>query len=513
MAKFENLINSKGTDGLDKIARRNKSFVPKKEKQDPPNAWALALATFFAYAVVVVIGHIRDVCARLFGQKKNRPPEGYAPLLDDFDDFYTRRLYRRIQECFNRPICSAPGAYIEVMDRVVASDPADGMKLTGKTSRCLNLSSYNYLGFAETSDVCKQQVIDSLNHFSPGTTSPSMEAGTTELHTKLEQLVARFIGKPAAMVFGMGFATNSTVIPALVGKGALIVSDELNHSSIVTGARIAGAKVRVFRHNNAEHLEQVLREAIAEGQPRTHRPWTKILIIVEGIYSMEGEICCLPEIVAVKKKYKAYLYLDEAHSIGAMGPTGRGVTDHLGVNVNDVDIMMGTFTKSFGSVGGYIAGSESLIEYLKMTSPGQLYASSMAVPCVQQIITALSIVLGEDGSDLGARKLRALRDNSNYFRRRLIEAGFDVYGDEDSPVVPVMLYMPGKMPTFSRFCLENKMAVVVVGFPATPILKPRVRFCISAAHTKEDLEDAMQKMIEIADVIGIRYCKDAPTSY
>ncbi len=193
------------------------------------------------------------------------------------------------------------------------------------------------------------------------------------MHEELEREVAAFVGKPSSLVFGMGFATNSLTLPVLMrGKETLIVSDALNHASIVAGVRAAGARVKVFRHNEPEHLERVLRAAIAEGQPRTHRPWAKILIVVEGIYSMEGEICRLAEIVAIKKKYRAYLYLDEAHSIGALGRGGRGVCEHTGVDPADVDIMMGTFTKAFGSCGGYIAGDANLIQFIRTQSPVRL---------------------------------------------------------------------------------------------------------------------------------------------
>ena len=187
---------------------------------------------------------------------------------------------------------------------------------TGTTRKCLNLGSYNYLGFGSTDEYCTERVIQSVKKYTSSMGSSRAEAGTTDLHEELETLVARFVGKPAAITYGMGFATNSFTIPALVGKGSLIVSDALNHSSIVSGARGSGATVKVFRHNDAAHLEQTLRKQISEGQPRTHRPWKKILVIVEGIYSMEGEICKLKEIVEVAKKYKAYVYLDEAHSIG-----------------------------------------------------------------------------------------------------------------------------------------------------------------------------------------------------
>lgn len=206
---------------------------------------------------------------------------------------------------------------------------------------------------------------------------------------ELQRKVAQFLGKEDAVVFGMGFATNSTVIPALVGKGCLVLSDALNHTSIVTGVRSSGASVRIFRHNDVGHLERTLRFAIAEGQPRTRRPWRKVLIIVEGIYSMEGETACLADIVALKKKYKAYLFLDEAHSIGAMGRTGRGCAEHEGVDTADIDVMMGTFTKSFGSCGGYIAGSRDLVEHIRRSSPGTLYAAAMSPPAAQQALSAL----------------------------------------------------------------------------------------------------------------------------
>ncbi|KAH7440711.1 hypothetical protein KP509_03G007200 [Ceratopteris richardii] len=307
------------------------------------------------------------------------------------------------------------------------------------------------------------------------------------------------------MVYGMGFATNSTTLPSLIGKGGLIISDALNHSSIVAGVRASGAKVAVFRHNTPEHLEEVLREAIAEGQPRTHRPWKKIIVVVEGIYSMEGELCRLREIVAVTKKYKAYIYLDEAHSIGAIGKTGRGICELSGVDPADIDIMMGTFTKSFGSCGGYIAGSKELIKYLKFVSPGHLYAIAMSPPAVQQVISALKVILGEDGSSRGAQKLAQIRENSNFFREKLRKMGCEVLGDTDSPVMPIMLYNPAKIPAFSRECFKRNLAVVTVAFPATPLLLSRARICISAAHTKEDLERALEVIDEVSDMVHLKY--------
>lgn len=339
----------------------------------------------------------------------------------------------------------------------------------------------------------------------------------------------------------MGFATNSLTLPALTrAKGTLLISDALNHSSIVAGARgdVAGGRVRVFRHNDPAHLERVLRAAIAEGQPRTRRPWSKILVVVEGIYSMEGQLCRLAEIVEIKKRYKAYLYLDEAHSIGAMGAGGRGVTEALGVRARavgcgheammvathflssraltfrqvdpaDVDVMMGTFTKSFGSCGGYVAGDEALISYLRSTSP-VLHATTMSPPSAQQALSALRVISGADGTGRGAGKLAALRDNANFFRDGLAALGCDVLGDRDSPVCPLMLYNPAKIPAFSRACLERHLAVVVVGFPATPLLLSRTRFCVSASHTRDDLAAALAVIADIVGALGLRYGSARP---
>ncbi|CAF5091236.1 unnamed protein product, partial [Rotaria magnacalcarata] len=181
---------------------------------------------------------------------------------------------------------------------------------------------------------------------------------TQRYHVELEKLLADFLHVESSIAFGMGFATNSLNLPVLASKGDLILSDEMNHASLILGIRLSGASYRTYAHNDMKNLEEKLREAIVHGQPRTNRPWKKIILVVEGIYSMEGSICRLPEIIELKKKYKAYLYMDEAHSIGAIGKNGRGIVDYFGADVKDVDILMGTFTKSFGSAGGYIAGSK-----------------------------------------------------------------------------------------------------------------------------------------------------------
>lgn len=280
-------------------------------------------------------------------------------------------------------------------------------------------------------------------------------------------MTARFLGVEDAIVFGMGFATNSLNIPTLISPGCLVVSDEKNHASIILGLRLSGAVTKVFNHNSMKDLERVLQESIAAGQPKTGKPWKKILIIVEGVFSMEGSIVKLPEIVALKKKYKAYIYLDEAHSIGATGPSGRGVLDFYGVDPNDIDILMGTFTKSFGSAGGYIAGSkvriifstyvplssenhgflsfQKLINFLRVHSHAHCYASSMSPPVTQQILTSMKIIMGLDGTNEGSKRIDQLARNTRYFRKRLAQIGVITYGHEDSPVVPMLVYLFSKI--------------------------------------------------------------------
>jgi len=471
--------------------------------------YTTALTTLFSYGLLFAFGQLRDFFRKFVDWFKAKNVKGYAPICLGLEDFYVRRLYLRIQDCFGRPIASAPDSWFDVVERT-SNDNNKTLQRTSNTTRCLNLGSYNYLGFAAADEYCTPRVIESLKTYSASTCSVRVDGGTTKLHAELEELAARFVGKPAAILFGMGYVTNSAIIPCLIGKGGLIISDSLNHNSIVNGARGSGATVRVFQHNSPAHLEEVLREQIAGGQPRTHRPWKKIIVIVEGIYSMEGELCKLPEIIAVCKKYKAYTYLDEAHSIGAVGQSGRGVCELLGVDPADIDIMMGTFTKSFGSCGGYIAASKEIIQHLKQSCPAHLYATSMSPPAVQQVISAIKVILGEDGSNRGAQKLARIRENSNFFRSELKKMGFEVLGDNDSPVMPIMLYNPAKIPAFSRECLRRKVAVVTVAFPATPLLLARARICISASHTREDLMKALDVISRVGDLVGIKYFPAEP---
>ena len=249
-------------------------------------------------------------------------------------------MYHRLQDCWNRPLCSGPGVYVDVMERG-SNDGNCTLFTTGVHKRCLNLGSYNYLGFADGwKEVCGSSVIGAVDEWPVSMSSSRMDFGNIALHEQLECAVAEFVGKEAAFVYAMGYGTNTSTVPALMGPGSLIISDSLNHTSIVNGARSSDSKILVFRHNDPSNLEEILREAIVKGQPRHHRPWTKVLVMVEGIYSMEGNICKLPEIVRICKKYRAYLYVDEAHSIGALGKTGRGICEYHGIDPSDIGKFM-----------------------------------------------------------------------------------------------------------------------------------------------------------------------------
>ncbi|KAH8854646.1 Serine palmitoyltransferase 2 [Schistosoma japonicum] len=472
-----------------------------------------AVLTYMSFLILNILGRLQDFL-RFFHVLKNHAvmepsrTKSFVPLYSSYEAFYTRNLYRRVQDCWNRPICSAPGSEIVVMDRK-SPDCGWTLNLTGTTSKVLNLGSYNYLGFGDPIGPCTDATEKMTRKFGVGVASSRQEAGSLVLHKELEDLVAEFVGQEAAIVFSMGFSTNSLNLPCLVDKECCVVSDELNHTSLVLGCRLTGATVRRFKHNDMDDLERVLQDCVVFGRPRTHRPYKKILVVVEGIYSMEGSILHLPEVIALKKKYKAYLYLDEAHSIGALGQMGRGVADYFGVDPRDIDVSMGTFTKSFGSCGGYLAGNQKLIDYLRSVSYNVVYGGSMSAPIAQQIISAMRIVMGKDVPCEGERRLKCLAENIRYFRARLHEMRLIVYGNRDSPVVPIIVYMPAKLAAFSRRCLELGLGTVVVGFPATTLLLSRVRFCISSSHTRELLDRALSIIDQVAEELGLRYSKQA----
>ena len=544
--------------------------LPSPVEEEP--SYFTVLTTYISYIILILIGHMRDFTGkRLFPKSYHHLVEhdGYAALNSDFDSFYTRRLKARMDDCFSRPVTGVCGRTVVCLDRV-ALDYYQTFRLNGEKTRALNISAYNYLGFAQSHGGCADAVETCLRTYGVSSYGNRLGGGHLDLQIQTEKLVAKFVGKEDAVVISMGFATNSTTIPAIAGPGTLIISDEYNHSSIRFGARLSGAHIRQYKHNNMKKLESLLRECISQGMPRTHRPWKKILLIVEGLYSMEGTLVNLPEVMRLKDKYKFHLYVDEAHSVGAIGPHGRGVCDYFGVDPAKVEILMGTFTKSFGAAGGYIAGDKAIVDRIRLCNHANVYGETLSPPVLTQIIASMASIMGVgrdaeelallpswvqlprnllDGSE-GSERLRRLAFNARYLSSGLRKLGFIVYGHRDSPIVPLLIFHPAKMSLFSRMMLDRSsvlppsqrfavetshltseqlkaiedpasptnmdrparppIVVVVVAYPATPLISSRVRFCVSASHTKKDIDDVLRACDEVGTLLHLKYGSGGP---
>ncbi|GMS80048.1 hypothetical protein PENTCL1PPCAC_2223, partial [Pristionchus entomophagus] len=380
-------------------------------------------------------------------------------------------------------------------------------RYTGGTTEVINLGSYNYLGFSHENGPCADAASAAIDKHGIAVGSSRHEIGNHSEQRELEECIARYLGVESAITFPMGFGTNSMNIGSLVDKNSLILSDSLNHASLCLGSRMSGAKVKVFKHNDPNNCEKQLREAFCQTNPNTGKPYNKGVDHRGGIYSMEGTIVNLPQFIKIKKKYGAYLFLDEAHSVGALGPTGKGVVEYWGCDPRDVDIMMGTLTKSFAGAGGYIGGTERTIRHIRATCVGACYGTVMSPPVIAQVGAAMRIMQGEDGTRIGITKAEQLLRNTRYFRARLKQMGFIIYGHMDSPVVPLMLFYITKAVCFGRETLSRGVGIVSVAFPATPLTKARARFCVSADHTKDQLDRVLEVCSEVGDITGTKFCK------
>lgn len=477
---------------------------PKSIDDEPP--LFIYLATYLSYLILIIIGHTRDFFGKIFKAQEYKDlveHDGYAPWYSGFESFYERRLKSRIDDCFARPIYGAPGRYIHCFDRVKYNK--NDFKFPGTFSECLNLSSYNYLGFGQSKGICTNYALESIDNYGTSGFSPRFFTGTTDLHIECEKTIADFVGQEDALLISQGYGTNGFLFPAIVDTKSLVISDELNHASIRFGVRVSGASVKTFKHNDMDSLEKVIRDSIAQGQPKTHRPWNKILIAVEGLYSMEGNFVDLPKVLELKKKYKCYLFVDEAHSIGALGPNGRGICDYFGSDPKEIDVLMGTLTKSFGATGGYVSGSKPIIDRIRLNYATNVYGESVPPAVLAQIIASMKVIRGELNPGEGKERLQRIAFNSRYLRLGLKRLGFIVYGADDSPVIPVLLFLPAKMPAVSRMLYDMKIAIVITAYPATPVVSGRVRLCVSSALTKEDLDYVLTKFSEIGDLVFLKF--------
>ncbi|CAJ0590634.1 unnamed protein product [Cylicocyclus nassatus] len=465
------------------------------------------LLVYLHWTCILLLAYVREILRRWglevdYANKERKEQRDFTPLYSDFESLFERYIFMTVRDLYERPIVTAPGPTVNLLDRT-SDDHNWTFKYTGTQTNVINVVSYNYLGFANSSGPCAEAAMAKIEEQGLALCTTVHERGKSSTQRRLEKLIAEFFGVDDAIAFSMGFATNSMNVPCLVDRHSLIVSDQHNHASLVLGCRLSGAMIEVFKHNDMESLEKTIRDAITYGNPKTHQPYKKILIVVEGMYSMEGSICNLPAIIALKRKYKAYLYIDEAHSVGSLGSTGRGVVEYWGCNPNDVDIRMGTFTKSFGASGGFIAGTKEVIDHLRVNSPTGLYSSPMSPPVAQQVITSMSIIMGKEGTDDGVRRIKQLARNARYFRLRLKQMGFIVYGSDDSPIVPVMLYHP-EYGVYGREMFARGVGIVVISFPAVRMTEIRCRFCLSAAHTKEMLDKVLDAISEVGDLTGTK---------
>jgi serine palmitoyltransferase len=405
------------------------------------------LGIFISFFILVVIGHIRDQMGKIFVPWKYRVfyegSHGEPALFTTFDSFFIRRLYRRISDCWNRPIHGDPGRIIQVLERK-SNDYNETFELTGESVKLLNVGSYNYLGFANHDFPTTKHLLEDVNKYNVNNSYPTADYKQHPIVESLEKEMAEFLYREDCIVYSMGYGTNTCTIPIIMND-SLIFSDEKNHKSLISAMRLSGSKVVVYEHNDMSDLENKLRTYISQGHPETHRSWKKIFVVVEGIYSMEGTIVNLRKLVELKKKYKFYIFMDEAHSIGCMGKTGRGICEYSGVNFSEVDILMGTFTKSFAGFGGYVAGDKSLINFLRANNDFAKYGEQMSPIVCSQILYALQAIQKDP------KKLNALRKNTRIMRNTMKNLNFHVMGDEDSPVIPILIPSPGKTRQNNRF--------------------------------------------------------------
>lgn len=352
--------------------------------------------------------------------------------------------------------------------------------------RVVNLSSNNYLGLA-THPRVKQAAIDAVEKYGAGTGSVRTIVGNQDLLEDLEVLLAKFKREEAVTCFQSGLNCNIGTIQAIVNKGDLIVSDELNHASIIDGVRLSRADKAVFKHSNMEDLERVLKEK---------RPqYANVLVITDGVFSMDGDLAKLPEIVALAKKYDCLTYVDDAHGSGVLGESGRGTVDHFGLH-GQVDFIIGTLSKAIGVIGGYVASSKVVKEWLLHRARPILFSTALPPAAVGAIIESVTLLMNS------TEYTDKLWDNARYFKAGLNSLGFNT-GHSETPITPVMVGEEAKTMQLSKALLDQGVFVSGIVFPTVPKGTGRLRCMISASHTKEDLDFAIEVFGRVGKELGI----------
>jgi 8-amino-7-oxononanoate synthase len=337
----------------------------------------------------------------------------------------------------------------------------------------INFATYNYIGMCGDPQVDKA-ANDAIARYGTSACASRLIAGEKPLHRQLEKAIADFIGVEESIVMVGGHATNVTTIGHLFGKDDLVLYDALSHNSILQGCFASGASLVAFPHNDFKTLETILRD-------RRHR-YKKVLIVIEGVYSTDGDIADLPAFIALRNKYKTFLMVDEAHSMGTIGDTGRGISEYFAVNPNDVDIWMGTLSKSFASCGGYIAGSAALIEYLKYTAPGFVFSVGMSPPNAGATLAAIEVLKAEP------QRAQKLQENAKLFLSLAQAKGLNTGMSQNSPVIPIIVGDSLRSIQLSQNMFKRGINVPFMIYPSVPQNEARLRFFVTCNHTPEQIQ-------------------------
>jgi glycine C-acetyltransferase len=352
----------------------------------------------------------------------------------------------------------------------------------------INLSSNNYLGLT-THPKLRRAAIDATRKYGVGSGAVRTITGTMKIHMELEEQIARFKKVEACVVFQSGFTANAGTVSAILGKEDLIISDELNHASIIDGCRLSRATIKVFKHKDVADCERVLKET--ENWPG------KKLLITDGVFSMEGDIADLPALCDLAERFNCIMMVDDAHSSGVLGSRGRGTIDHCGVH-GRVDIQVGTLSKAIGAIGGYVCGSKDLIDFLYHRARPFLFSTSHP-PSVTATCQAAFELLD---SDAGEKLIKKLWTNTKFFKRKLKKLGFKT-GESETPITPILVGEAGKAFEFSRELFAEGVLAMAIGFPTVPEGKARLRTIVTATHKRADLERAAEIIGRVGKKIGV----------
>jgi len=398
--------------------------------------------------------------------------EDIYAILDVYADWHADAALRGYY-LYGQPMSSRPTTRVELQE-----------KLEQRRLNLLNLSSYNYLGLSYRPEII-EAAKRALDRYGMGAAGSPVLSGTMDVHLELEQELAAFKRKPACLLFPTGYTTNVGLIQGLMRPGDLIVADQNSHASIVDGAILSKADVRFFRHNRPEDLEKKL----AAGSS------AKKLVIVEGVYSMDGDVCRLPEIVEVAKKYDARIMIDEAHSTFIYGENGRGVAEVFGLE-DQIDIHVGTLSKALGGQGGYVAGSASLYQYLEAFARSRFFSCALSPVVAAGVLEALRIASREPG--LRGR----LWANVAHIRRLLGEEGIDV-GESTSQVIPVMIRNDRRIFEIGHRLQRAGLYLQPIVYPAVAKHRSRFRISVSASHTHDQLNEGVAILAHVLREEGL----------